>query len=110
MAKYEKTVKGRFGEIVSRLDDAIMNKSMSASLEDLTSYRCDGFETTTRVYERYSYFGGNRVSMALTVSGKDGIYKVSAITSGGSQAVFFKINTVGEESFLDTVIEAIDSL
>jgi hypothetical protein len=26
---------------------------------------------------------------------------VSAITSGGSQAVFLKINTWGEESFLD---------
>lgn len=26
---------------------------------------------------------------------------VSAITSGGSQAMFFKMNTMGEEAFLD---------
>ena len=30
---------------------------------------------------------------------------LSAITSGGSQAMFFKINTWGEEAFLDTLRE-----
>ena len=34
---------------------------------------------------------------------------LSAITSGGSQAVFWKINTMGEESFLDKVIELAES-
>lgn len=33
----------------------------------------------------------------------DGPVQLSAITAGGSQAVFFKINTWGEESFLDTL-------
>ena len=28
-----------------------------------------------------------------------------AITSGGSQALFFKMNTFGEEAFLDTLRE-----
>ena len=32
---------------------------------------------------------------------------LSAITSGGSQAVFFKINTFGEEAFLDKLRELI---
>jgi hypothetical protein len=31
------------------------------------------------------------------------------ITSGGSQAVFFKINTWGEEAFLDTLRAVLDS-
>ncbi len=110
MAKYEKTVRGDFHTILAQLNDAILNGSLSASLEDSTSYSCDGFRSETRVYERYSWLGGNRVSMALTIAGKDGTYKVSAITSGGSQAVFFKINTVGEESFLDTVSDVIENL
>lgn len=33
---------------------------------------------------------------------------ISAITSGGSQAVFFKINTIGEERFLDLCIDAVE--
>ena len=32
---------------------------------------------------------------------------MTAITSGGSQAVFWKINTLGESAFLDTVRDAI---
>ena len=37
----------------------------------------------------------------------DGILSgsVSAITSGGSQAMFFKMNTLGEEAFLDKLRE-----
>jgi hypothetical protein len=54
-----------------------------------------------RVYERYSMAGGNRVSMNVTLIGDDQKLFVSAITSGGSRAVLFKINTMGEHTFLD---------
>ena len=40
--------------------------------------------------------------MSVTLfQGEDGAIHLSAITSGGSQAMFFKINTFGEEAFLD---------
>ncbi|MDR0459578.1 MAG: DUF6054 family protein, partial [Coriobacteriales bacterium] len=60
-----------------------------------------------RVYERYSWFGQNRVSMTVTIIGQGNQLYFSAITSGGSQAVFFKLNTVGEETFLETVVRVI---
>ena len=56
-----------------------------------------------RVYERYSVVGGNRVSLNLTLAGEGEDLFLSAITSGGSQAMLFKINTWGEEAFLDQV-------
>ena len=34
---------------------------------------------------------------------------LSAITSGGSQAVFWKINIFGEEAFLDTIRETVEN-
>ena len=50
--------------------------------------------------------GGNRVSMSVTLfQAGDGPVQVCAITSGGSQAMFFKINTLGEESFLQTLAD-----
>lgn len=52
-----------------------------------------------RVFERYSYMGGNRVSMNVTLVGNDRDLFFSAITSGGSSAVFFKLNTLGERAF-----------
>ena len=44
--------------------------------------------------------GGNRLSLTLTMfQNGDSPIRLSAITAGGSQAVFFKVNTLGEESF-----------
>lgn len=110
MAKIEKTIQGDFETILDTLDTAVMEGSMSASYEDGSDYQNGEFRCAVRVYERYSYSGGNRVSMSLVLAGTDGEYQLTAITSGGSQGTFFKLNTWGEESFLDTIQEAVDSL
>ena len=62
------------------------------------------------MYERYSWTGGNRVSMNMTLVGRGQDLFLTAITSGGSQAMFFKVNTWGEEAFLDTIQAVADSL
>ena len=36
--------------------------------------------------------------------------RLSAITAGGSQAVFFKVNTLGEESFLNDVKDLLEEI
>ncbi|MBR4099027.1 MAG: hypothetical protein IKK44_03450 [Clostridium sp.] len=108
MAKLEKTLTGNFDRVLSYLHDGILDASMSASYEDGSDYEADGVRCAVRVYERYSYMGGNRVSMSLTLVGKGEQLFLSAITSGGSQAILFKINTWGEEAFLDTLRELLD--
>ena len=107
MAKLEKTLNESFDSVLYRIDDAVM-KSISATLEDSCDWRTADARCSVRVYERYSYMGGNRVSMNVTLfqAGK-GPVKVCAITSGGSQAMFFKLNTWGEESFLDSLNKAL---
>ena len=49
------------------------------------------------------------MSMNVTLAGSGNNLFLTAITSGGSQAVFWKLNTMGEESFLDKVIELAES-
>ena len=110
MAKYEKVVYGDFDSILEKLNDAVMSGSTSASYEDGSDFSQGGFRCAVRIYERYSWTGGNRVSMSLTLAGSDGEYFLSAITSGGSQGMFFKMNTMGEEAFLETIAEVVDSL
>lgn len=79
---------------------------MSASLEDASDFRSGSARCSVRVFERYSYIGNNRVSLTLTLfQNGDEPVRLSAITAGGSQAIFFKINTWGEESFLDKLRE-----
>ena len=102
MAKLELQLTGDFDSVCRRIDDGILSGSMSASLEDTSDFRDGSARCAVRVYERYSYTGGNRLSMAVTLfqTGAGPIH-LSAITSGGSSGVFFKINTWGEDAFLD---------
>ena len=110
MAKYETRLRGDFDETLRYLHDGILDKSASASYEDESCVQCAGVRCCVRVYERYSWFGGNRVAMSLTLVGDGDRLHLTAITAGGSQAMFFKLNTVGEESFLDTLAQVVDSL
>lgn len=110
MAKYERRFFGDFDHVLQTLHNEILSGSISASYEDGSDYSTDAVRCAVRVYERYSYLGGNRVSMNLTLIGNGTDLFLSIVTSGGSQGVFLKINTWGEESFLDTISQLADSL
>lgn len=101
MAKYEKRLHGSFDEFLNWVHSDITNGSSSVSYEDGSDIALGASQVAVRVYERYSMAGGNRVSMNVTVVGTGEELFITAITSGGSQAVFFKINTIGEETFLE---------
>ncbi len=105
MAKLECELRGNFDDIVNTIDEGILESSISASKEDESSFRSDGSRCTVLVYERYSMFSSNRVSLNVTLYEAEGRIYMSAITAGGSQAVLFKIDTVGEETFLDILRE-----
>ena len=106
MAKLERTINADFYSIINTIEDGIRESSMSATLEDMSDFRAGDAKCSVRVFERYSYMGGNRVSMNVTLfQNADGPAHVCAITSGGSQALFFKINTIGEEAFLEKLSE-----
>lgn len=106
MAKLEETRYEDFDRLLQRLEQGILEGSMSASLEDASDFRSGSARCSVRVFERYSYIGNNRVSLTLTLfQNGDEPVRLSAITAGGSQAIFFKINTWGEEAFLDKLRE-----
>ncbi len=107
MAKLECLLRGDFHRIISHICQEIVGGSLSATMEDQSDFSTADARCAVRVFERYSWFGGNRVSLAVTVFEAGGSIRLSAITSGGSQAMFFKINTVGEEAFLEKLEAAV---
>jgi hypothetical protein len=109
MAHYEQRVTGDLDAFAAHLDQQIAAGSISANVEDTADLRLGSARTVVRVYERYSAMGGNRVSLNVSVLAVAGQLAVSAITSGGSQAVFWKLNTFGEEAFLRKAVEAIEA-
>ena len=105
MAKFTQTLHGDFDRILHAIEKGVLNASASATLEDGWDVREGDARCAVRVFERYSYAGGNRVSMNVTLFQAGNAVRLCAITSGGSQAVFFKVNTWGEESFLDCLVD-----
>lgn len=106
MAKLERVFVGDFDQLLEKIENGITNGSISASLEDSADYCVGSARCSVRVFERYSYFGGNRVSLSVTLfQGEDGKIHLCGISSGGSQAVFFKVNTLGEAAFLEKLCD-----
>lgn len=108
MAKYERSFEGDFNELLNWLHTDITNGSVSVSYEDGSDVIMGQARLAIRVYERYSMAGGNRVSLNMTLIGDGRKLFLSAITSGGSQAVFFKLNTIGENTFLEMCRESVE--
>lgn len=107
MAKYEANLNGNLDVILQAIDHEVLN-GISATYEDGSDILVGDTRCAVRVYERYSMTGANRVSLNVTlVASADAIF-LSAIASGGSQAAFFKINTFGEEQFLNRLIGAVE--
>lgn len=107
MAKREYILQGDFDELLRVIDNGVIGGSVSASYEHGSDWQGSAARCAVRVYERYSAVGGNRVSLSVTVAGEGDELFVSAISSGGSQAIFFKFNTFGEEAFLGKLDDAI---
>ena len=102
MAKFEKEINANFDELLEKIEQGILNGNISANLEDSSDFKIGKSRCSVRVFERYSVIGSNRVSLNVTLfQVDDSKIHLSAITSGGSQAILWKINTLGEKAFLD---------
>lgn len=107
MAKYVQSVKTDVNRLAEYIERSVMRGSASASLEEKQVIFYHDLTCYVMAFERYSYTGGNRVSMTITLLGNEDECEVVGVATGGSQAVLFKINTWGEESFLDTLRDAL---
>ena len=112
MAILEKTIRNqKFNTLLRKLEQEIPDSSWSADLEAGSDFKEGEAQCSVRVFERYSMVGGNRLSLTLTMfQNGDNPIRLSAITAGGSQAVFFKMNTLGEEAFLDDVKDLLEEI
>ena len=110
MAKLETVLTGRFDDTVKEVVRGVLERSVTATLEEESDWSEGNVRCAVRILERYSAFGGNRLSLNLTFFGTDGRIHLTAASAGGSQAVFWKVNTLVEETFLDTVRDTLESM
>lgn len=108
MAKLEMTLRGDYRTVLESITEEILNGSISATQEDCSEFHTKYSRMGVYLFERYSFWSGNRVSLTVTLlqnNGEDLIY-ASAITAGASQGIFFKYGTVGEDTFLEKAEKA----
>ena len=107
MAHHEEQLTGDADAFIAHVESAILNGSETVHREHASDRRLGDARMLVRVYERYSFTGGNRVSMSVSVLAADGELAVTVVAAGGSTGVVFKVNTLGEEWFLDHAVRAI---
>ena len=95
-----RSLSGSARALADHLDEAISRGSVSASLENGDELSIGDARLIVRTYERYSMAGGNRCTLSVSILAVGDRMEVALSTSGGSEAVFFKINTFGEEAFM----------
>ena len=107
MAIFEKTIRNQnFDTLLRKLEHAIPDSSWSAELEAGSDFKDGSARCSVRVFERYSMVGGNRLSLTLTLfQNGDAPIRLSAI-----EAVFFKVNTLGEDAFLEDVKQLLEEI
>lgn len=109
MAQYDARFTADFDRLLQHIEKSVVSGSVSASREGGASFQADGVRCATRIYERYSYLGGNRLTLSVTLFGKGKDLHLTAVTSGGSQAIFLKFNTFGEDAFLKKFVQALEN-
>ncbi len=108
MAKLEAHLTGNFEQIVEFIHKEVWQQSMSISLEESYQTTAGTRRIEQRVYERFSYTGGNRASLSVLFTETEDGADLCGIAAGGSQALLWKINTLGEQAFLDTLEIAVN--
>lgn len=111
MAKYTHVIKDiDIDDLIAKVEERLYYYSSSLSKEEEESYVSDDVRVVTIAYERYSMTGGNRLTLNVTyIKDKESIY-VIAMSTGGSNGVLLKFNTLGEEGFLNTFINALNDI
>ena len=102
MAKLETILQGEFHCIADRIEDGLLDGSVSAVMEDWSDFEEGDSRCAVRVFEKYSHMSSDRVSLSVTLfQSGTGPVCLSAITSGGDEATLVQMNPMGEEFLLD---------
>lgn len=107
---YKREVNKDINEVSHKIQEAFANMNLSSSLEDSVKEVVDSKLVELMIFERFSMFGSNRVSLSVMLIGDAYTTKIFMKASGGSQGALLKINTFSESSFLNKAIKKLDSI
>lgn len=107
VALSEHSIRGDVDEFVAYLHRHITGSSVTAQFEASSDRTVGDARMVVQAYERYSATGGNRLSLVVSTLAVADQLEVCAVASGGSNGMFWKLNTFGEQAFLQRADDAI---
>jgi len=107
MAIFEKTFCGDFDEILTKVEKAVLNKSISARLRYAADYLTEPGRCSVRLYERYSITSAHGVGMNVTLFQAGEEIQLCAVTNGSDYLIETNESTWGEKAFLETLVDAL---
>lgn len=108
MEKYEKTLTGNLDELLEWLRRDITFEYSSNTFQTSSDYATGAVRLAIRVYEHFNSIDNSRISLTVTMLADGEQLFVSAIVSGGGQAVFFDTKDWAGKAFLEMFIQSIE--
>ena len=109
MAKYETTIAGSFEDIKAFIKKYLPVGSITFSWEEEFNGEIDNRKYWIVACERYAAFGGNRNSLNFTLIEDEKDNHLFATSTGGSQGMLLKLNTLSDNNFLGELISVINN-
>lgn len=101
MAKYTATLPGSRDELAEYIKTHAKGLGVTVSLEEEQAGEAGPVKYWVGTFERYALVGKNRSSLTVVLMEHGEGVDVVATASGGSQAVYLKVNVFSEQSFLE---------
>ena len=95
-------------ETSDKVEEAIVNGSISGTLIDRYHRSIGNIDFIVLVLEKYYFRSGNRGSMTVTIDNFEGATKVHAAASGSSQGAIFRFDWGAVNSFINSVIDTLE--
>lgn len=93
--------KGSAKEVAEKISNYLMSKGFTCDLNFKTYEEVNNVKIAFMMFEQYYYRVSNYLSLSVEVIEFNGVVKVSAASSGGSQGIIFKITWGAENNFID---------
>lgn len=110
MAQLKREISGDFDGLKKQIDDGLRAASMTLSIEEEFCGELGGRKYWVVSYERYAASSKSRVSMNITMLEGDDTNLIMGTSTGGSQAVLFKMNKFPEVLFLQTLERVLEDI
>ena len=107
MAKFEKTFRGDFDELLAKIEKTVLNRSLTAKLRYAVDYRTELGRCSVRLFERYSFTSAHSVSMNVTLFQAGEEIQICVLTNRSDYGIELKESTWGEIAFLETLEDAL---